>query len=698
MSQESYKVTASHLSRNAYLYIRQSSLQQVIHNTESTQRQYDLRRRAVALGWQEDQIIVIDKDLGQSGASAKDRAGFQMLVSDVGLGKAGIVLGLEVSRLARNSADWHRLLEICALSGTLILDEDGLYNPSCFNDRLLLGMKGTMSEAELHILSSRLQGGIRNKARRGELRIPLPVGLSYDLQDKVVLAPDKEVQDVIAAFFKEFKRVGSASGVVTFFKREKVLFPRMLRGELNKGKIIWGPLTHSRALYLLHNPRYAGTFVYGRTKLTLRENGKVQALLLPLEDWQVVIPDSHPGYINWQEYNDNQKTLKSNSSSYGEDRRSHPPGKGPSLLQGLLICGVCGLRMTLRYNTCKGKQKPTYVCQRQRIEYSMPVCQNIPGGNIDDAVGELLLKMVKPLTLELAMTVQQEVNNQLKESDKLRYQAVERLQYMADTARERFMRVDPKNRLVADRLEADWNGALQKVNEAREVYEEQREKDQLILDEKCRKEIMDLASDFPRIWRDPQVSNQDRKRIVRLLIEDVTLTRDAKMVKVQIRFKGGKLHEVTLPIPKTAWQKRMTTQEVVNEVDSLLNTMTDEQVAKNLNRRGIKAADSKSWTSRKIMILRQSRGLVSLFDRLRKQDDLLTLKEMALELSVSTGTVRVWYYHGLLEAYDYNSKGDRLYKLPPENERPKKQQGYYGKLSERKQSLLSQRSDGVHHE
>jgi hypothetical protein len=304
--------------------------------------------------------------------------------------------------------------------------------------------------------------------------------------------------------------------------------------------------------------------------------------------------------------------------------------------------------MTLRYHTRNGTQKPTYVCQRRRVEYGQPVCQNIPGAHIDDAVSELLLEMVKPLTLELAITVQQEVNSQLKETDKLRYQAVERLQYQVDTARERFMRVDPKNRLVADRLEADWNEALQKVNEAREVYEDQREKDQLVLDDKCRRDIMDLVSNFALVWRNSQTSNQDRKRIIRLLIEDITLTRDAKTVTVQIRFKGGKLHEMQLPIPKNAWQARMTPQDTVNEIDRLLNSMHDAQVAKSLNRQGILPTDLSSWSARKVALIRKSRKLEPRFDRLRKQG-FLTLKEMAIELKVSTTTVRTWFYHGLLK-------------------------------------------------
>jgi len=261
------KVQASHLKRDAYLYVRQSTLQQVFENTESTERQYALRQRAVALGWPMEQVVVIDSDLGQSGASCEDREGFQRLVAEVGMGQAGIVLGLEVSRLARNSSDWHRLLEICALSGTLILDEDGLYDPSHFNDRLLLGLKGTMSEAELHVLRARLQGGKVNKARRGELKLALPVGLVYDARDRVVLDPDQQVQGSLRTFFQTFERTGTASATVKFFQQEGLLFPRRLRRGVRKGDLVWGPLEHSRALQALHNPRYSGTYVWGRFRI-----------------------------------------------------------------------------------------------------------------------------------------------------------------------------------------------------------------------------------------------------------------------------------------------------------------------------------------------------------------------------------------------------------------------------------------------
>lgn len=676
------KVRPEHLKRDAYLYIRQSTIHQVFHNTESTRRQYDLRRRATALGWADDNVIVIDSDLGQSGASAKDREGFQRLVADVGMGKAGIVLGLEVSRLARNSSDWHRLLEICALTDTLILDEDGLYDPSHFNDRLLLGMKGTMSEAELHMLRARLRGGILNKASRGELQVPLPVGLSYDQSGKVTLTPDSQVQEAFHMFFKTYKRTGSASAVVKHFRNNGLQFPRLIRGQINKGKTVWGPLTHTRSLHTLHNPRYAGTFVYGRMKSYKQSNGRMGVRQLPIDQWHTVIPDAHPGYITWEQYNDNLKTLRACSQAYGKDRRNHPPGNGPALLQGLIVCGVCGTRMTLRYHSRNGKLIPDHVCQRHGIEYGKPKCQHIPGSNIDKAIEQLLLELVKPVTLEIAFTVQQEVQQRLKEADKLRYQKVQRAQYQADLAKERFMNIDPRNRLVADQLEADWNEKLRTLNDVRQEYEQQHELDKIKLDKQCREKILSLAKNFPKVWNDPATSDQQRKRMIRLIIEDVTMIRDARNVDLRIRLKGGATHQMTVPVPLSAWKARKTKPEIIDEIDKLIDHFTDREIADNLNRRGIKPSEGEKFNSAIVGRLRRHYNLKMRYDRLREKG-LLTVDEMAESLDVSANTVKIWRRYGLLKGYSYNDKGWRLFEPVTDKTKPMKSQGGKLKLSER---------------
>ena len=352
------KVTAAHLSRTALLYVRQSSLKQVIHNTESAIRQYDLRGKAISLGWAADQITVIDIDQGHSGASAADREGFQHLVAEVSLGRAGIVLGLECSRLARNSADWHQLLELCGMTGTLICDEDGLYDPRNFNDRLLLGMKGQLSEAELHFIRARLRGGIISKARRGELITPLPVGLAYDAAGHVILDPDTAVRGALAHLFATFAATGSATACVKAFNTAGLSFPWRHRAGPRKGEIDWKPLAHHVVLRILHNPRYAGAFTFGRHRDITLPGGKLSRTLLPREEWISFIPAAHPGYITLDQYDANRAQLTANAAAHGRDRTAGPPREGPALLQGIIICGTCGLRMTVRYHQRRDQASP----------------------------------------------------------------------------------------------------------------------------------------------------------------------------------------------------------------------------------------------------------------------------------------------------------------------------------------------------
>ncbi len=411
------KITAGHLKKTAYLYIRQSTLRQVFENTESTQRQYALRQRAVALGWPAAGIVVIDCDQGQSGASTADREGFQKLVAEVGLGKAGIVMGLEVSRLARNCADWHRLLEICALSGTLILDEDGLYDPCQFNDRLLLGLKGTMSEAELHVLKARLRGGILSKGRRGELKMPLPVGLVYDPLQRVVLDPDRQVQQTLRHFFATFQRTGAAWATVQAFAKEGLLFPR--RGQAGTGEVIWQKLSHSTALNALHNPRYAGAFCFGKSRTWKDPDGRWHCIHLPPDQWQILLKEVHGGYIDWKDFEENQQRLRGNLHARTPDRDGGPVREGPALLQGLVICVKCGRAMTLRYHQRGGRLWPDYLCQKQRVEHCPAPCQHIPGKVVDEALSNLIIDSVSPLAMEVALHVQEQLQGRLAEAERL---------------------------------------------------------------------------------------------------------------------------------------------------------------------------------------------------------------------------------------------------------------------------------------
>ena len=688
------KVTAGHLKRNAYLYIRQSTIRQVFENTESTKRQYALRERAVALGWPLDRTIVIDSDLGQSGASAADREGFQKLVTEVSMGRAGIVLGLEVSRLARNSTDWHRLLEICALTDTLILDEDGIYDPAHFNDRLLLGLKGTMSEAELHILRARLRGGILNKASRGELMMRPPVGLVYDANARLVLDPDRQVQQSVRLLFDTFRRTGSATGTVKVFRKQGLLFPRRAPNGPNQGELLWSALTHNRVLRVLHNPRYAGAFVFGQNRTRKKPDGGHRIIRLPQEEWVVSIHDAHAGYLSWEEYENNQRCLRECAQAHGQERRQSPPREGPALLQGLVLCGMCGNRMTVRYHVREHKLQPNYVCQRYGIEHGEPICQSIPGGGIDQAVGDLLIASVTPVALEVALRVQQELQTRVEEADRLRQAQVERARYEADLARRRYMQVDPANRLVADALESEWNNRLRAVEEAQREYERQRQSDRRVFTDEERTKILALATDFPRLWQNPKTPERERKRMVRLLLEDVTLLRHQE-ITMHVRFKGGVAQTLSLPLAPNAWQKRMTKSSLLEEMRKLTRERTDRETALVLNERGLVSPTGTSFTPSIVGKIRRKYGLQTVYTSLREKG-MLTGREMAKLLGVSLACVNVWRAHGLLNAQAYNDKGECLYDHPGPQP-PRKMQGLKGKLNNRQRfvSVTSNRAKEV---
>ena len=663
------KVTTGHLSRDAYLYVRQSTVRQVCENTESTRRQYALRERAVALGWPTDRVVVIDTDLGESGAD-RDRDGFQRLVAEVGMGHAGIVLGLEVSRLARNSIDWHRLLEICALSDTLILDEDGVYDPADFNDRLVLGLKGTMSEAELHMLRSRLRGGLLNQARRGALKLMLPVGLVYDPLDRVVLDPDAQVQRSIRMLFDTFARTGSAGATVRYFRSEGLNVPqRSLRGA-DKGQLRWQPLTYPYILGMLHNPRYAGAYAYGRRSSQRRPDGSVRSERLPIREWTVLLHDAHPGYITWERFEAHQQQLRDNSHARG---RRGPPREGTALLQGLALCGVCGRKMSVRYRLRRDRRVPDYVCPGDIPQSASRQCQSMAGGGIDRAIGKLLVELMTPVTLTMALKVQDELAARAEEADAWRAQAVERARGEEELARRRFMSTHPDHRLVADALEADWNAKLRALDDARRELEKRRAADPAGLDDAQRKRILELATDFPRLWKDPATPDRERKRMARLLIEDVTITRSTDIV-LGVRLRGGPTRELRLDPELPAWKRYRTPEAVVAMIDRLLDDHTDSQIADLLNEAGMHTGRRATFRPRHVYSIRRAYGLTPLHDRLRARG-LLTLHETAAILDISTATVKRWHRHGLLQGHRFNDKNEMLYEPPSGEQPPVKQQG-----------------------
>jgi len=653
------KITQQHLEHDAYLYIRQSTPRQVVENTESTQRQYALRDRAVALGWPLERIHVLDCDLGKSGSQSAGRDGFQKLVSEVALGKAGLVMGLEVSRLARNSADWHRLIELCSLAGALILDEDGIYDPANFNDRLLLGLKGTMSEAELHFLKARMRGGLLNKARRGELEMRPPIGLVYRDDGVLILDPDAEVQAALRLVFETFERTGSAMQTAKLFREQGLVFPRRIGKGVNKGELHWVGAAHSRILQVLHNPRYAGAFVYGRVRTRLLPDGRHSTTKIPRAQWQFVIPDAHVGYLSWEQFDANQKRLANNALGFGGERKAGPPREGPALLQGRVLCGICGERMTIHYSIAHQQVVPTYVCQQASVRRAEKVCQHVPGWVVDQAIQNLLLELMAPMTLQIALAVQQEVEARVNQTEALRHQHVERAQYEAELARRRYMKVDPDNRLVADSLEAEWNNKLRILAETQEHYEQQTQKQRLLIDAQTREQLLCLATDFPRVWNDPCVETRERKRILRLLIEDVTLI-NGERIEVHVRLRGGATRSLTLDKPMPIAQIRKTKPEVVAEIDALLEDYCDRQVADVLNRQGRKTWQDEPYNLKKIAHIRWAFNLKCRFSRLRDRG-LLTAKEMSVRHGVTITTINTWGRHGLLKKHRYDNLQRCLY-------------------------------------
>lgn len=657
------KVTADHLRRLAYLYVRQSSLQQVHDHRESTARQYDLKRRGQALGWHADQIVVIDEDLGLSGASSEHRTGFQRLVAEVGLGRVGVVMGLEVSRLARNSADWHRLLEICALAETLILDEDGIYDPSHFNDRLLLGLKGTMSEAELHVLRARLLGGQLNKARRGELWMYPPLGFVYDRTQRLVLDPDEQIQRSVRLLFETFRRTGSACQVVRHFARDGILWPRRIKAGVRAGDVVLSPLLHSRVLQILHNPRYAGAFVYGRTRQRkIVIGGQTRYRRLPRPEWKVFLPNLYPGYITWEEFDVNQKTLLTNAGGYGTDRRRSPAREGVALLQGLVLCGRCGDRMTVRYAVRGGHPVPDYVCQKRAIDAARPLCQRVPGTGLDEAVAQVVVEAVSPASLEVALEVFQELRARKAEVDRLRRTRVERAREEAELAQRQFMLVRPENRLVADSLEQQWNEKLAALAQAEEEYGRQAKAETIDLTDEVKDRIHALASDLPRVWRDPRTPARERKRMLRLLVEDVTLTR-GRPIQVKIRWKGGATTELERDPPLSAADLRRTPPAIIEHVRALATEQTDRHIAQALNARWLRSGTGKPFTRILVRHIRAAYGIDSLFQHLRRAGWLTTI-EMATKLGIHRQTAKHFAREGVLRAVRGDDRGDLLFEPP----------------------------------
>ena len=558
------KIAPHHLEREACLYVRQSSLRQVVENTESARRQYGLSRKAMALGWPTECIRVIDDDQGKSGAYSGNRSGFRDLMARIAAGEVGIVLGLEVSRLARDNADWHQLLRIAGIADTLILDETGIYDPNDSNNRLLLGFKGSFSEFELQGIKPRLLGGQRSAAARGALKMLLPIGLAYDHNDEVVFDPDRSIVDAIGQVFETFRRRGSAMAVVKWMHRENIALPSRPRTGPTRGELRWALPSFAQVGRILRNPRYAGAFVYGRNRVQRRGDGTGRVRVVPMGEWEVCIPDAHVGFIDWEEYLRNQATMTSNAQAFlGSGSRTAAPREGAALLQSRVLCGHCGRRMSPTYTNARpSRDAPAcyhYVCKEPLVRYGRKTCQSVLGDRVDAEISRFVIDVMNRKNIDLALAVQEQVGAEFADADAQRARRIEGIRYEADLARRRFFEVDPANRLVAAALEADWNERLRVLEQAcreREARATARDNE---LSAREAERIRDLTRDFEQVWNAPETGNTDRKRLLGHLIEDATLTRDGYEVTIELRMRGGRsLALETLHLPRPIAQIRKT--------------------------------------------------------------------------------------------------------------------------------------------
>lgn len=642
------KISSSHLNRNAYIYIRQSTEHQVRENIESQQRQYELVDLAKQYEWSENSIIVIDDDLGRSGSSASGRTGFAKLVADVALKKAGIIFGLEVSRLARNNKDWYQLLDLCSLTATLIADTDGIYDPSSFNDRLLLGLKGTMSEAELYMIKSRMLQGLYHKARKGELKFRLPVGYQFDPDNNIIKSLDEQVTHIINLTFKKFFEICTVHGVLQYLLEENLQFPRQASFEK---KLRWVRPYYKAIRDTLGNPLYTGTYVFGRTKIVkeLDEYGnqKSRQKKQAMEDWDVIIHDHHPPYISWDQYLKIQKQIEKNTTP-PKFKASQVAREGSALLQGLARCGNCGRSMHVTYHGQGKRSYPFYICNSAYRNFSEHYCQSVGGRRLDQAVSDTFLEAVSPASLNVHLKALQEIQHQQDMALEQLQLQLERAQYEAERAFRQFDSVEPENRLVARTLERQWNNSLKRVEELNARITERKKifKDRLSKIEE--QEVCRLAQNLPDIWNASTTSDKDRKMLLRAAIQEVQLTKQDRNVTVKILWIGGAVTDKNVHLPKVR-SKRHTSLDLVELVRQLAKKFSDDQIARILIRQGQKTSTGLTFNAHKVGSLRWNYGIPRYKKPKGEQPKTYTAQQAAEVLRVSVPTIHNWLNAGFIK-------------------------------------------------
>jgi len=646
------KIGASHLSRAAYVYLRQSTAAQVEHNRESTQRQYALAARATALGWPAQQVIVIDEDLGLSGSGVVERSGFSRLTADVALRHVGIVLGLEVSRLARNNADWYRLLDLCGLTDTLIGDADGVYHPAMFNDRLLLGLKGTMSEAELHVLRARLLGGIRNKAARGELRRGLPVGFVWGEEDgEVRFHPDEAVCAAIRTVFARFAELGSVRRVWLWLRTEGLSFPMQTR---YGGGVRWVDPSYIAVYHVLTNPVYAGAYAYGKSRheVTLDASGarKKRVRKLPRSQWSVLIPSHHEGFIDWGTYESNRARITANTHPQPHQSGGGAVREGSALLQGLAVCGQCGRRLRTHY-TGRTASAGYHCAGKSIVEGRGIYCLNVGAVQIDEVAARTVLAALAPLGVEAALAAAERIEADHDGALAQWRLAVERAGYDAQCAERRYRTVDPDNRLVARGIEAEWEKCLRELEKAKAelARREQLRPRTLSVDERTR--LLAFGADLFKAWQAPTTSPRDKKELLRTLLEEVIITvhKDERRAHLTLRWRGSALTDIDLDLPRPRPAIVRTDEDTIALVRRLAAHYPDAVIAGILNRQDRKSDYGHRFTANLVGNLRRHWS-IPCFERPTSppEGELLTIKQTATALGVATSTIHRWLNDGII--------------------------------------------------
>jgi DNA invertase Pin-like site-specific DNA recombinase len=606
----SAKIQSTHQERMAYVYVRQSTPHQVLEHRESTERQYHLRERAIGLGWTPSRVEIIDEDQGRSGSTSVHRTGFQRLVSEVGMGKVGLVLMLEASRLARNNSDWYRLIEICGLSGTLIGDETAVYSPRDPNDRLLLGVKGTISEAELFTLRTRLYEGRWNKARKGLLQFPLPVGYVRGNAGSWELDPNTQVRERLNYVFELFRRHAVARMVVLDLRQQGLDLPTLDVRREGYGSLIWNAPTLSAVVRILHNPAYAGAYVFGRWDYSgsrrSSKSGKVLPHLLSVAQWPVNLLNHHPSYLEWGEFVKNQERLRQNwnrGGGRGVER------EGNALLQGIAVCGICGQKMSVQHHALRERRSSSYICQRGYQYGDTKVCQTMTSRPVDAAVAAAFLEAASPMSLQVATRVMGQIEEGLAEKRRQQQMQVEQARYEARLAERQYDAVDPANRLVAAELERRWNEKLERAVELEKTFAGTQQEVQLSPEE--RTAITHLSSDLPAIWNAETTTSQDRKRLLRMAIESVQLDGIGVpgQIEVQIQWRSGVVTRLDVKRPVQGEWSLKTSAEAVARIHSLAGKSSYTEIAEQLNKEGFRTAFGRPFTHQTICYICRRDGV-----------------------------------------------------------------------------------------